>query len=68
MDMNMVYRLVVLGEALVVIGIAAVMIYFGSYLAAPEEKRQHRAQYIRLYGLILVTLGGVYLLYSMSVL
>ena len=64
----MVYRLVILWIALVVIGIAAIMFYFGTYLAAPEDKRRLKAGNIRLYGLILVTVGSVYLIYSMPVL
>ena len=65
MDTTMVYRLIILGIALVVVGIAAVMIYFGNYLAAPEDKKQSRARYIRLYGLILVVLGWAYLVYCL---
>jgi len=42
MDMNVIYRLIFIGMALIVIGIGAVMAYMGWYLAAPEEKRQHR--------------------------
>ncbi len=39
-DTNVIYRLIILGIALVVIGIAAVMIYSGNYLAAPDDKKQ----------------------------
>ena len=62
MDVNLIPRLVVLGIALAVIGLGAIMTYFGYYLAAPEEKKQHRARYIRLYGFILVVLGWVCLI------
>ena len=47
-----IYQLICLGIALVAIGIAAVMIYLGSYLSAPENKRVSTAKYMRLYGLI----------------
>lgn len=65
MDANVIPRLIVLGIGLVVIGLGATMAYLGNYLAAPEEKKQRRAKYIRLYGLILVFLGWAYLLYCM---
>lgn len=65
MDTNVIYRLIVLGVALVAIGIGAVMIYLGSYLAAPEPKKQSKAQYMRLYGVIFVILSSGYLIYSM---
>jgi hypothetical protein len=65
MNMDIVYRLIFIGIALVVIGIGAVMTYMGWYLAAPEEKKQHRAKWMRWYGLILVILGWAYLIYCM---
>ena len=65
MDTNGLTRLIVLGIGLVVVGLGAIMSYLGNYLAAPEEKKQGRARYIRLYGLILVFLGWAYLLYCM---
>ncbi|TFH34211.1 MAG: hypothetical protein E4G93_05715 [Dehalococcoidia bacterium] len=65
MDTNGLARLIVLGIGLVVVGLGATMSYLGNYLAAPEEKKQSRARYIRLYGLILVVLGWAYLLYCM---
>ena len=65
MDTNGLTRLIVLGIGLVVVGLGAIMSYLGNYLAAPEEKKQSRARYIRLYGLILVVLGWAYLLYCM---
>ncbi|MCX6002383.1 MAG: hypothetical protein NTY79_07615 [Chloroflexi bacterium] len=68
MDTNIVYRLVVLGLGLVVIGIGAVMTYLGSYLAAPEQKKQSRGRNMLLYGIILVILGFAYLLYCQLVL
>ena len=68
MDTNIVYRLILLGIALVVIGIGAVMTYPGWYLAAPEQQKQHRAKYMRLYGVIFVILGLAYLIYCMLVL
>ena len=57
MDANTVYRLVVTGISLVVIGTAAVRIYHGNYLAALEQEKQRRAMYIRLYDLIFVILA-----------
>ena len=54
MDMNLIYRLIFIGMALVVIGIGAVMTYLGWYLAAPEQKKQYRAKWTRWYGLIFV--------------
>jgi hypothetical protein len=65
MDMNIIYRLIFIGMALVVIGIGAVMTYLGNYLAAPEQKKQSRAKYMRIYGVIFVTLGLAYLIYCM---
>ena len=59
------YQLVCLGIALVAIGIAAVMIYLGSYLSAPENKRVSRAKYMRLYGLIFLFLSVAYLFFSL---
>jgi hypothetical protein len=63
MDMNIIYRLVFLGLGLVVIGIGAAMTYLGSYLAAPEEKKQGRGRNMLIYGIILVILGFAYLIY-----
>jgi len=65
MDTNIIYRLIFIGIGLVVIGIGAVMTYTGNYLAAPEQKKQSRAKYMRLYGVIFVTLGLAYLIYCM---
>jgi hypothetical protein len=65
MDINIIYRLIFIGMALVVIGIGAVMSYMGWYLAAPEEKKQYRAKWMRWYGLIFVILGWAYLIYCM---
>jgi len=42
--MNIIYRLIFIGMALVVIGVSAVMAHMGWYLAAPEEKKQYRAK------------------------
>ena len=64
-DTNMVYRLIVIGLGLVVIGIGAVMACLGTYLAPPEGKKESRARYMRLYGLILVILGWAYMVYCM---
>ena len=68
MDMNIIYRLIFIGMALVVIGIGAVMTYLGWYLAASEQKRQNRAKGMRWYGLIFVILGWAYLIYCLLVL
>ena len=68
MDTNVIYRLIVIGVALVAIGIGAVMIYAGRYLAAPEAKKQGRARNMMLYGIIFVILSFAYLIYSMIVL
>ncbi|MGD0354466.1 MAG: hypothetical protein ABSB31_03345 [Dehalococcoidia bacterium] len=65
MDTNIIYRLILIGIALVVIGIGAVMTYLGNYLAAPEQKKQSRAKFMKWYGIIFVTLGLAYLIYSM---
>jgi len=65
MDMNIIYRLTFIGIGLVVIGIGAVMTYTGNYLAAPEQKKQTRAKFMRMYGVIFVTLGLAYLIYCM---
>ncbi len=65
MDTNIIYRLIVIGIGLVVIGIGAVMTYTGNYLAAPEQKKQSRAKFMRIYGVIFVTLGFAYLIYCM---
>ena len=65
MDMNIIYRLIFIGMALVVIGIGAVMTYMGWYLAAPEQKKQYRAKCMRWYGLFFVILGWAYLIYCM---
>ena len=68
METNLVFRLMLIGVPLIVIGIGAFMLYLGRYLAAPEEKKQSRAQNMQLYGLILVILALAYLVYSMFVL
>ena len=68
MNMDIVYRLIFIGMALVVIGIGAVMTYMGWYLAAPEQKKQFRAKCMRWYGLIFVILGWAYLIYCLLVL
>jgi len=65
MDTNIIYRLTFIGIGLVVIGIGAVMTYTGNYLAAPEQKKQTRAKFMRMYGVIFVTLGLAYLIYCM---
>jgi polyferredoxin len=65
MDTNIIYRLILIGIALVAIGIGAVMTYLGNYLAAPEQKKQSSAKFIRLYGVIFVILSFAYLIYSM---
>lgn len=65
MDANIIYRLIFIGIGLVVIGIGAVMTYTGNYLAAPEQKKQSRAKFMRIYGVIFVTLGLAYLIYCM---
>ncbi len=65
MNMDIVYRLIFIGMALVVIGIGAIMTYMGWYLSAPEEKRQFRAKGMRWYGLIFVILGWAYLIYCL---
>ncbi|MFC1910073.1 hypothetical protein ACFLXC_02120 [Chloroflexota bacterium] len=65
MDTNIIYRLILIGIGLVVIGIGAVMTYSGNYLAAPEQKKQTRAKFMRMYGVIFVTLGLAYLIYCM---
>jgi hypothetical protein len=65
MNINIVYRLIFIGMGLVVIGVGAVMTYLGNYLAAPEQKKQSRAKYMRIYGVIFVTLGLAYLIYCM---
>ena len=65
MDTNIIYRLILIGIGLVVIGIGAVMTYTGNYLAAPEQKKQTRAKFMRMYGVIFVTLGLAYLIYCM---
>jgi hypothetical protein len=65
MDTNIIYRLIFIGIGLVVIGIGAVITYTGNYLAAPEQKKQRRAKFMRIYGVIFVTLGLAYLIYCM---
>jgi len=65
MDTNIIYRLIFIGIGLVVIGIGAVITYTGNYLAAPEQKKQSRAKFMRIYGVIFVTLGLAYLIYCM---
>jgi hypothetical protein len=65
MNVDMVYRLILIGVGLVVIGIGAVMTYLGNYLAAPEQKKQRSAKFMRIYGVIFVTLGLAYLIYCM---
>jgi len=65
MDTNIIYRLILIGIALVVIGIGAVMTYLGNYLAAPEQKKQSRAKFMKWYGLIFVILGFAYLIYCL---
>ncbi len=65
MNMDVVYRLIFIGMALVVIGIGAVMTYTGNYLAAPEQKKQTRAKFMRMYGVIFVILGWAYLIYCL---
>ena len=65
MDTNVIYRLIFIGMALVVIGIGAVMTYLGSYLAAPEQKKQSRAKNMMLYGTIFVILSFAYLIYCL---
>jgi len=65
MDTNTIYRLILIGMGLVVIGIGAVMTYLGNYLAAPEQQKQKSAKLMRLYGVIFVTLGLAYLIYCM---
>ena len=65
MDTNIIYRLIFIGIGLVVIGIGAVITYTGNYLAAPEQKKQSRARFMRIYGVIFVTLGLAYLIYCM---
>jgi len=65
MDSNAPTRLMVMGIGPVVIGLASIMVYFGTCLAAPEDKKMHKAALNRLYGLILLTPGSVYLIYSM---
>jgi uncharacterized membrane protein YidH (DUF202 family) len=65
MDANIIPRLIVIGVALIVIGIGALMLYLGRYLAAPEQKRQSRANKMQWYGIIFVILGFAYLVYCM---
>ena len=65
MDTNIIYRLIFIGIGLVVIGIGAVITYTGNYLAAPEQKKQSRAKFMRIYGVIFVTLGLAYIIYCM---
>ena len=61
--MNVVYRLILLGIGLVVIGIGAIITYTGNYLATPEQKKHMVAKLMRIHGVIFVALGLAYLIY-----
>jgi uncharacterized membrane protein YidH (DUF202 family) len=62
-DTNVVDRLILIGIALVVIGIGAAITYTGNYLATPEHKKQMVAKLMRIHGVIFVALGLAYLIY-----